>query len=85
MTFTYVSIHGLCLHGSSRINHGMKMIRFILRAIRSELTNNLAKLSELDDRILPEKKKLEEAEGLDEFTQRRLAERLQNLQDERGA
>ncbi len=56
-----------------------------IRNIRGELTNNLAKLSELDDRILREKKKLEEAEDLDEFSRRRVAERLRNFEDERGA
>lgn len=58
-----------------------------LQTIRGELTNNLAKLSELDDHIAMEKRKLDEAsEGtIDEFTRRRIAERLRNLQDERAS
>lgn len=52
-----------------------------MQTIRGELTNNLAKLSELDDHIALEKRKLDEAE--DEFSRRRIAERLRDLQDER--
>ncbi len=55
-----------------------------IQNIRGELTNNLAKLSELDNHIAQEKRKLE-AEDLDEFSRRRVAERLRNLEDERGA
>ena len=54
-----------------------------MQTIRGELTNNLAKLSELDSRIALEKRKLDQAE--DEFTKRRVAERLRSLEDERAA
>jgi len=53
-----------------------------LQTIRGELTNNLAKLTELDDHIAMEKRKAGEAEGVDK---RRIAERLRSLQDERAA
>ena len=58
-----------------------------LQTIRGELVNNLAKLSELDDHIALEKRKLDEADagGVDELTRRRIAERLLDLQDERSA
>lgn len=58
-----------------------------LQNIRGELTNNLAKLTELDDHIKREKRKLEEAEsgGIDDATKRRIAERLRGLQDERAS
>ena len=54
-----------------------------LETIRGELTNNLAKLSELDKDIASEKRKLEEAS--DETTKNIIAERLRNLQDLRAA
>ena len=58
-----------------------------LQTIRGELTNNLAKLTELDDHIALEKRKLDEANagGVDELIRRRIAERLRDLQDERSA
>ena len=58
-----------------------------LQTIRGELTNNLVKLTELDDHIALEKRKLDEADagGVDELTRRRVAERLLDLQDERSA
>ena len=58
-----------------------------LQTIRGELTNNLAKLTELDDHIALEKRKLDEADagGVDELTRRRIAERLLDLQDEISA
>ena len=58
-----------------------------LQTIRGELTNNLAKLTELDDHIALEKRKLDEADagGVDELIRRRIAERLLDLQDERSA
>ena len=58
-----------------------------LQTIRGELTNNLAKLSELDDHIAAEQRKLDEADagGVDEFIKRRIAERLRDLQDERAS
>lgn len=55
----------------------------VLQNIRGELTNNLAKLTELDNHITQEKRKLGEAE--DEFSRRRVAERLRNLEEERSA
>ena len=53
-----------------------------LERSRGELTNNLAKLSELDKDIALEKSKLEEAP--DEATKDRIAKRLRELQDERA-
>lgn len=54
-----------------------------LRTMRGELTNNLAKLTQLDEHIHREKQKLNQAE--DEFSRRRIAERLRDLEDERVA
>ncbi len=54
-----------------------------MQTIRGELTNNLAKLTELDEHIAVEKHKLDEAE--DEFSRRRLTEQIRNLENERGA
>jgi hypothetical protein len=53
-----------------------------LQTIRGELTNNLAKLSELDDHIKLEERKLAEADsgGVDE-----VIKRLRDLQDERAS
>ena len=58
-----------------------------LQTIQVELTNNLAKLSELDEHIDMEKRKLDEADsgGVDEFTRCRIAECLCALQDERAS
>lgn len=59
-----------------------------LQTIRGELTNNLAKLSVLDEHIATEKRKLDEADSggdIDESIRRRIAERLRNLQDERAS
>ena len=53
-----------------------------LERSRGELTNNLAKLSELDERIALEKRELEEAP--DEATKNIIAERLRELQDQRA-
>ena len=55
-----------------------------LRTIRGKLTNNLAKLSELDDRIAYERDKLD-TEGIDKFSTCRIAERLRGQQEERLA
>ena len=55
-----------------------------LQTIRGELTNNLAKLTQLDDHIALERQKLD-AGDIDEFSRRRIAERLQDLQVERSA
>lgn len=59
-----------------------------LQTIRGELTNNLAKLSVLDEHIATEKRKLDEADSggdIDESIRRRIAERLRELQDERAS
>jgi hypothetical protein len=58
-----------------------------LQRIRGELTNNLAKLTELDAHILREKGKLADAEDgdVEESIRRRIAERLRDLQEERAA
>ena len=53
-----------------------------LERSRGKLTNNLAKLSELDERIALEKRKLEEAPN--EATKNIIAERLRELQDQRA-
>ena len=55
-----------------------------LQTIRGELTNNLAKLTELDKHITLERQKLD-TEGIDEFSRRRIADRLEDLQVERSA
>ena len=54
-----------------------------LERSRGELTNNLAKLSELDERIALEKRKLEEAP--DEAAKDEIAKRLRDLQNERAS
>ena len=53
-----------------------------LQSTRSELTNNLAKLTDIDKDIAKEKRKLQEAE--DEISKRDITERLKKL-DERSA
>ena len=53
-----------------------------LERSRGELTNNLAKLSELDEHIALEKRKLGEA--TDEATKDLIAKRLRELQDKRA-
>ncbi|KAK3765305.1 hypothetical protein RRG08_027311 [Elysia crispata] len=58
------------------------MLRALERS-RGEHTNNLAKLSELDEHLAKERRKLEEAP--DEATKDRIAKRLRELQDERAA
>ena len=55
-----------------------------LQTIRGELTNNLAKLTQLDDHIALERQKLD-AGDIDEFSRRRIAECLQDLQVEKSA
>ena len=55
-----------------------------LQSIRGELTNNLVKLAQLDDHIALERQKLD-AGDIDEFSRRRIAERLRDLQVERSA
>ena len=54
-----------------------------LQRTRGELTNNLAKLTELDKDITRQKQKLQEAE--DETSKRDIRSRIQNLEDERAA
>ena len=56
-----------------------------LQTIRGELTNNLAKLTELNEHIALEECILDEADsrGADEFTRHRVTEHLSGLQDER--
>ena len=55
-----------------------------LQTIRGELTNNLAKLTQLDDHIALERQKLD-AGDIDEFSRRRIAECLRDLHVERSA
>lgn len=54
-----------------------------LQRTRGELVNNLAKLTALDEHIAMEKRKLGEAG--DEFSRRRIASMLRDLQDERSS
>ena len=54
-----------------------------MQTLRGEHTRNMAKLSELDSNIELEKGKLAEAD--DDFSRRRVAERLRNLEDERAS
>ena len=59
-----------------------------LQRTRGELTNNLAKLTELDKDIARQKQKLQEAEedeATDEITKRDIRSRINNLEDERDA
>ena len=60
-----------------------------LQHTRGELTNNLAKLTELDKDITRQKLKLQEAEddevATDENTKRDIKFRIKNLEDERAA
>ena len=53
-----------------------------LQSTRGELTNNLAKLTDIDQDIAKEKRKLQEAE--DEISKRDINERLKKLEDERS-
>ena len=59
-----------------------------LQRTRDELTNNLAKLTELDKDIARQKQKLQEAEddeATDDTTKRDIRSRIKNLEDERDA
>ena len=58
-----------------------------LQMVRGELTNNVAKLLELDEHKKREKEKLAHAEngGLDEHIRCRYTERLRDLLEERAA
>ena len=59
-----------------------------LQRTRSELTDNLAKLTELDKGITRQKQKLQEAKddgATDETTKREIRPRIKNLKDERAA
>ena len=54
-----------------------------MQSIRGELTNNLAKLTDIDKDIAKEKRKLQEAEY--EISKSDRTARLKNLEDERSA
>ena len=54
-----------------------------IQSIRGELTNNLAKLTDIDKDIAKENRKLQEAE--DEIAKRDIRSRINNLEDERDA
>lgn len=54
-----------------------------LQRINGELTNNLAKLTDIDKDIAKERRILQEAE--DEISRRDITARLKNLEDERSA
>ena len=54
-----------------------------LHSIRGELTNKLAKLTDIDKDITKEKHKLQEVEG--EISKSDITSRLKNLEDERSA
>ena len=64
--------------------HEIRGLDKALQTIRGELTNNLAKLTQLDDHIALERQKLD-AGDIDEFSRRQIAERLRDLQVERSA
>ena len=53
-----------------------------LQSIRGELTNNMAKLTDIDKDVAKEKRKLQEAE--DEISKSDITARLKNLEDERS-
>ena len=53
-----------------------------LQSIRGELTNNMAKLTDIDKDVAKEKRKLQEAE--DEISKSDITTRLENLEDERS-
>ena len=55
----------------------------VLQSTRGELTNNLAKLTDIDKVIAKEKRKLQEAE--DKISKSDVTARLKNLEDERSA
>ena len=59
----------------------------VQQTIRGDFTNNLAKLTEVDEHIGMEKRKLAEADsgGAGKSSRRRIAERLRDLQDERAS
>ena len=54
----------------------------VLQTIRGELVNNLAKLTELDNHITREQKKLNDPDIV-EFERQRITERIRDLKDER--
>ena len=89
-TFTDEEIDGfLATHDDPPLNpRELRGLDKAMQTIRGELTNNLAKLSELNDHIATEKGKLtetQESEAIDEFTRRRIADCLHNLEDERAS
>ena len=73
----------LDLQWVSQASRELRGLRSAMTRTRDELVNNEAKLSELDKHIALEERKLEEAP--DETTKDRIAKRLRELQDERGA
>ena len=56
-----------------------------MQTIRGDLTNNIVKLCELDGYIALDQRKLAVTKDADEFTRRRIAERLRSLEDERSS
>ena len=63
--------------------HELQGLDRALQTISGKLTNNLAKLTELDEHIAMERRKLDEAE--DEFSRRCIVERVRGLGDERAS
>lgn len=49
-----------------------------VQTIRGELTNNLTRITKLDDHIAMEEQKLDEGDSVGKFSKRRVAERLRN-------
>jgi hypothetical protein len=74
-------------HDSSLPMRDIEALNHTLQTIRGELTNNLAKLSELDEHINREKQKVVEADdaNLGQEVKDRIQQRLKNLIDERAA
>ena len=56
-----------------------------LQTIKGELTNSLAKLSELDDHIAQEERKLEQSNDVNKFVKNDITKCLHNLTDEIAA
>ena len=63
--------------------HELRGLDRALQTISGELTSSLAKLTELDEHIAKERRKLDEAE--DEFSRRCIVERVWGLGDERAS
>ena len=88
-TFTNTDLMGEDLPYPVREIRGLSKT---LQTFRGELTNNLAKLSELNEQghaldkdIAKEQQKLGETKGVDEGTRHRIAERLCKLEEERAS